>query len=92
MSTNIISIFNNNHNPPPTKQTRPTQASRGIDPRSRNIKSTSCNISTKQDAFLCFAEIKKGRGSFLLLLFSMDIKAFHLNVSEKISMKLDRVT
>lgn len=59
---------------------------------SRNVKSAGSYISTQQDALLRLAEVKEGSGSFLLLLLSMDIKAIHLNISEKFWMKFDWIT
>lgn len=58
---------------------------------SRDIKPTSSDISTQQDSFLCFAEVKECRSSFLLFLLPVYIKAIHMDVLKKLRVKFNRI-
>lgn len=56
------------------------------------IEATGSNVSADQNAVFRVAKLKKGIGSFLLLLLAMEIQHGAVNVVEKLRVVLDRGT
>jgi len=56
------------------------------------VKTTLCNISTKEDTGLSLTELKVGASTFLLLLLTMNIFYRNIDIVKQIWVKFDSIT
>jgi len=56
-----------------------------------DIETAGGHVSTEQDALVCLAEVKEGRGALLLLLLAVDIRRLDIDIVQQFCMELNAV-